>query len=373
MAGLIIHEWVEKSGGSEKVVEEFLNEFPDSELQVLWSDAPERFSATPRETWLAKTPLRRSKALALPLMPIVWRGLGSSAPPEWLLVSSHLFAHHARVRSRLDTPKLVYAHTPARYVWEPQLDARGASIPARLVSAGLKPMDRLRAKEADAIAANSEFTRQRIQRAWQRDATVIFPPVDTERITAEAAWRNRLNGEDEATLASLPNQFILGASRFVSYKRLELVIECGEANDLPVVLAGGGPDSDRLKSFADASAVPVIFVDRPSDNLLFALYQQSLAFVFPAIEDFGIMPVEAMATGTPVIVPAVGGAAESVQHLSGGAVFRANTPADWKQAVDEALKVDRAGLPDRTSSLSNSNFRRRIRAWLEQSLALSNL
>lgn len=368
MPGLIVHEWVEKSGGSEKVVEELLAEFPQADLQVLWSDAPDRFARPVRETWLARTALRKRKELALPLMPLVWRGLDRRPEPEWMLVSSHLFAHHARLRNARQIPKLVYAHTPARYIWEPSLDARGASAPVRIASAVLKPIDRSRAQEAISIAANSEFTRQRVRRAWNRDATVIFPPVDTRRIRSERIWQDRLSPEEEGIVLGLPETFVLGASRFVSYKRLDLVIRCGEANDLPVVLAGAGPDEARLRAIATDAAVPVIFVDRPSDPLLFTLYQRSLVLVFPAIEDFGIMPVEAMAAGTPVIVPSVGGAAESVALLHGGTTFERDDLAEWRNSLHGALEVDRHQLADRAEVLSNESFRSRIRHWFDLSL-----
>src|SRR5690606_23178144 len=137
------------------------------------------------ETWLAHTPLRGHKALALPLMPAVWRSL-PRRDTDWVLTSSHLFAHHARFRGAArEAPRLVYAHTPARYIWAPDLDVRGDSIPARLVSRALMPLDRRRAQEPVAIAANSEFIAKRIALAWEREAEVIYPNVDVARLLLE--------------------------------------------------------------------------------------------------------------------------------------------------------------------------------------------
>ncbi len=364
MTGMLIHEWVEQSGGSEKVVEQFVKMFPSAPLHVLWDDTAGRFGTDTTESWLSSTPFRTNKVAALPLMPFVWRRLNPRASPDWLLVSSHLFAHHASVRRARQLPKFVYAHTPARYIWDPALDQRGDHPAVRLAGALLKPFDRRRAQEATSIAANSRFTRDRIRRSWGVDPEVIHPPVDTARIIAGGRWRDRLDPADSAILDSLPREFLLGASRFVSYKRLDLVIECGEAVGLPVVLAGSGPDSERLKSRAAASRIPVHFVPRPSDSLLYSLYQASMAFVFPAIEDFGIMPVEAMATGTPAIVPAEGGASESVSQVSGGSTFTSHTRADWTSALEVALRVNRGELSQRSSHFSNENFRRRVESWL---------
>ncbi len=145
--------------------------------------------------------------------------------------------------------------------------------------------------------------RRRIATAWGVEARVIFPPVEVTEIQRVHNWAARLTGEDSEIFAGLPQGYVLGASRFIPYKRLDLVIRAGEAADRPVVLAGRGPELGRLRCAAAAARVPVTFVDRPSAALLRALYQQAAVFVFPAIEDFGIMPVEAMAAGAPVARP----------------------------------------------------------------------
>ncbi len=367
MAGLIVHEWAEMSGGAEQVVDQFLAEFPDADLQVLWNDAPRRYPQA-RETWIARTPLRRSKPLALPFMPITWRGLRAPVHYDWVLVSSHLFAHHARLRGSDNPPKFVYAHTPARYIWSPELDDRGRKLVARVGSAVLRPLDRRRSAEASSIVTNSEFTRARVQRAWQRDANVIYPPVDVDLIRSQSDWRTTLSASEEMIAASLPNQFLLGASRFVPYKRLDLVIRVGEASGLPVVLAGRGPAEAFLRARGAASSVPVRFVISPSDKLLRALYQQALAFVFPAVEDFGIMPIEAIAAGTPVIVASRGGAAESARITGGGVLLTDESPAGLASAVDRVQLIDRRRLPASVGRFSVSRFRAEIRSWIEGTL-----
>lgn len=364
MSGLLVHEWVAKSGGSERVVDQMVAAFPDADLKVLWNDDPGRFQVEPSETWLAGTPLRRHKAMALPFMPATWNSLASAKTYEWMLVSSHLFAHHARVRGQRELPKLVYAHTPARYVWAPDLDTRGQNPLARVASTLLRPIDRARAQEATAIAANSQFTRDRIQSAWRRDAVVIYPPVDTERISAVEDWAALVGKQGREILDGLPSEFLLGASRFVPYKRLDLVIDAGVAARLPVVLAGDGPAKGLLTARAADAGVPVIFIDRPSDELLYALYQRASAFVFPAVEDFGIMPVEAMAAGTPVIAPSTGGAAESVAATGGGVILHDESAEGWSQAVDQARRIDRTTIAERSHRFSSAQFRHEITSWV---------
>jgi glycosyltransferase involved in cell wall biosynthesis len=360
MPGILVHEWLARHGGSENVFEVLSKTFPDAERFCLWNDSEGRFEGV-HETALAHTPLRRSKAAALPFMPTVWRHL-PERDADWILVSSHLFAHQARFGGLArDAPKLVYAHTPARYIWTPGLDGRGSGAAARAVSSVLKPIDRKRAAEPVAIAANSAFIAQRIADTWQREATVIHPPVDVSALTAPPA---ELTTADRATLDSLPPEFLLGVSRFVQYKRLDRVIEAGVAANLPVVLAGGGPDEPRLRGLAAEQGEWVEFVRDPSSALLAELYRRALALVFPAIEDFGIMPVEAMATGTPVVASAVGGTAETVIDGVTGALVHDWSRAELASAVDRAVSLDAAACVARAREFDTSVFVDRITAWV---------
>lgn len=360
MTGILVHEWLARHGGSENVFEVLAATFPDAECFCLWDDSDGRFPCV-HETVLARTPLRRSKAFALPFMPTVWRHL-PARDADWILASSHVFAHHARFGgSARDAPKLVYAHTPARYVWTPELDGRGAGLAARAVSSMLKPIDRRRAQEPVAIAANSAFIAQRIADTWEREATVIHPPID---VAAFATGPAELTPSEMEVLDGLPTQFLLGVSRFVPYKRLDLVIEAGLAAGLPVVLAGGGPEEDRLREMASERSEPIVFVRNPSRGLLGELYRSSLALVFPAVEDFGIMPVEAMAAGTPVVANAIGGTAETVVDGTTGALVHEWTRNDLARAVERATGVDASACVARALEFDRQVFVDRVTTWV---------
>ncbi len=189
MAGVLVHEWIAQEGGSENVLQAMSEAFPDAEIHCLWNDSRDRFGSREiRESWLARTPLRHHKALALPLMPATWRMLRYRAH-DWALISSHAFAHHAHFRGAPDGfRRMVYVHTPARYVWTRRFDARGDNPVARLVSHALRPLDRRRAGEGAEFAANSAFVRERIRDAWGVDARVIYPPVNVERIQSVPDW-----------------------------------------------------------------------------------------------------------------------------------------------------------------------------------------
>ncbi len=360
MAGILVHEWLARHGGSENVFEALSGIFPDAERFCLWNDSDGRFEGV-HETVLARTPLRRSKAAALPFMPTVWRHL-PRRDADWVLCSSHLFAHHARFAGPArDAPKLVYAHTPARYIWTPELDGRGSGSVARAVSAALRPLDRKRAAEPVAIAANSAFIAQRIADTWEREATVIHPPI---AVSAFAARPDDLTPGERAVVDALPSEFLLGVSRFVPYKRLDRVIAAGVAVGLPVVLAGDGPDEARLRALAAEQHEEVVFVHNPSFAVLRELYRRALVLVFPPIEDFGIMPVEAMAAGTPVVASAVGGTAETVvDGVTGALVADWWSSAELRSAVERAAGSDAAACVARAFEFDTPVFAERIRTW----------
>jgi glycosyltransferase involved in cell wall biosynthesis len=365
MAGVLVHEWIAQSGGSENVLQAMGETFPDADVLCLWNDSTGRFPPERiRESWLARTPLRRSKAVALPVMPAVWRTLRDRSY-DWALISSHAFAHHARFRGApSDFRRMVYVHTPARYVWTRAFDARGDHPAARIVSRALRPIDRHCARQGAEFAANSEFVRTRIQDAWGVDARVIYPPVEVERIQSVADWRERLDPAEAAHLAALPDGFVLGASRFIPYKRLQDVIRVGEATGRPVVLAGKGPSEADLRAAAGAATVPVHFVHAPSEALLYALYQQTALYAFPAVEDFGIMPVEAMAAGAPVLAQIDGGAAESVVPGITGALITFESAGEMREGAEIALATDRSDRLVRAKDFSSGRFREEITTWV---------
>lgn len=367
MSGLIAHEWIEPRGGSERVAAAIADAFPGSEVITPWNNAPERFTGhLVHETWMARSPFRDRKALSALVLPYVWR---HAAPVDtsydFVIASSHLFAHHIALRgASAGAPKYVYVHSPARYIWTPELDRRGSSMLARIAAVPLKSIDRRRAQEARAIAANSAYVQRRVEAAWHRDSTVIHPPVDVERVRGTADWAVYCSSEEQGLLENLPAGFLLGASRFVPYKRLDLVIAAGEATSRPVVLAGGGPGRAALSELAASARIPVVLLDNPSDALLYALYQRAAAFIFPAVEDFGMMPVEAMAAGTPVVALAEGGSLETVIPGVSGMLLDRFEGEQMQRAVESAIQLRPETISSSVDRFSETTFRIRIRAWV---------
>lgn len=371
--GLLVSEWIEQTGGAERVLDRLAGLLPDADMLCLWNDAPQRYPGrTVRETWLARTPLRRHKALALPLMPATWRVRRRDSENrryDWALVSSHAFAHHVDVGSPA-VPTYVYVHTPARYLWAPELDARGDNLAARIAGPPLRAIDRRAAQGATSIAANSRFVADRVRRAWDREAVVIHPPVDVAGIRG-GGWRDQLTDADRRVLDALPADFVLGVSRFIPYKRLDVVMQTGELLGIPVVIAGHGPLEAELRGMAAEVAVPVHFHIQPSDALVYALMERARIFVFPPVEDFGMVAVEAMAAGTPVMANRIGGSGESVQDGIGGALFDPQSPAEIRAAAEACGILDGDRIAAHARQFDATRFDAALREWTGAHIAFT--
>lgn len=363
MPGMIATEWIEQHGGAEKVLDGFIEAFPDSSVLCSWNDDIERFpdEIRVRESPLAATPLRGRKALSVPLLPLMWRWQ-KLTEPDWVLVSSHLFAHH--VSTRPHTPKLVYVHSPARYLWVPSVDRRARF--AKPILPLLRSIDRRRSWDASSIAANSNFVAERVADCWDCEPPrVIYPPVDVDSARRYRSG-DQLTAAEHAQLDALPDTFVLGASRLVPYKALDDVLRVGKVVDLPVVIAGSGPERERLEQLATELGVHAVFLGGVSNSMLYALYQRAYCYIFPPVEDFGIMPVEAMAVGAPVLVNRVGGAAESVLDGITGFHCDFSDSSDITNVLDSIGSLRPEDAEIRAQQFSKARFVAEIRSWVEE-------
>lgn len=347
-------------GGSENVLEQMRTALPANRTVCVWNDAPQRFPDA-EETWLAASPIRGHKTAALPFMGSAWNHIDLSGTDK-VVASSHAFAHHLASRAaKSGISSYAYVHSPARYVWSPDIDKRGNSLVGRLGRNYFRNWDRRHTTPEVHYAANSQFIARRVWEAWGRHSTVLYPPVDIQRITSYL----QENVEQAAFPHLVPRGYVLGASRLVSYKNLEAAIRAGEILDLPVVIAGEGPDEPRLRAIGDHARVPVTFTGTVIDALLLDLYRSAALFVYMPIEDFGIMPVEAMACGTPVVVNDIGGARESVLATGGGmtTTWNAGTFGDTS-VLATAAAIDMTAAKSQVGDFSNSAFREGFVRWL---------
>jgi glycosyltransferase involved in cell wall biosynthesis len=349
----VVHEWFASTGGSETVFLAIADLVPHARRYVLWAERDvEADSLRLRQSWLARTPLRHSKAFALPLMPVVWRTLDRTSV-DVVISSSHAFAHTVRLGPSTHTRYLSYVHSPARYVWSPDFDGRGSARllgPARLA---LRSADVRLSRHVHAYAANSREIQARIRRYWKRDAVVINPPVDVDFFASPPAAQRRQ-----------PRGYLLGVGRWIPYKNFDLVIAIAAEAGLPLVIAGSGPAEGRLRRAAADARVPVTFEVKPSRHRLRELYWGARALLFPVNEDFGIIPVEAQACGTPVIGLRRGGLLETVVDGETGFLVDSTDPADYASLVRWLPELAADRIRRNAARFSRDRFAARMAEWI---------
>jgi glycosyltransferase involved in cell wall biosynthesis len=350
----LIHEWFSTTGGSEQVFLRMAEIVPHARRFVLWKEQDVAEHDVPlQESWMSRTPLRRSKALALPLMPLVWRTL-TSERFDVVISSSHAFAHTVKLGST-DTRHLSYVHSPARYVWSPELDGRGSSTALTLARKALQAGDTRLSRHVDSYAANSLEVRNRIRKFWRRDARIIHPPVAVEFY--QSAPSDVQNQE---------RRYLLGVGRWIGYKKFDLMIEVAAEARLPLVIAGAGPEEQNLRRLASRSSTPVTLEVRPTNERLRELYWGAIALLYPTHEDFGIVPVEAQACGTPVVGLARGGLLETVVDGSTGFLVDSLEPRRLAQAVARVEGLHSASIQALARRFSSDAFQAGISDWLSE-------
>ncbi len=351
----IVCDWLTVFAGAERVVYEMHQLFPNAPIYTTLYNkgaCPQFKTADVRESWLCLIPGARSAhRLFLPSMPMVFERLDLR---EFDLVISSSHSTAKGIITRPETLHVSYCHSPMRYVWDQshsyQAQFRSFS-PFRFL---FKPMlhrirlwDRLSAERVDRFLTNSAYVGQRIQKYYHRESEVIAPPVDLSFFTPSKA-------RGDAYLA---------VGRLIPYKRFDLVIEACNKMKRPLKIVGEGPEMTRLKKMAGPT---VEFLGKISDEDLRTAYQGAKALIFPQLEDFGIVPLEAMACGTPVIAYGRGGALETVTGNVSGLFFEEQTPASLMNAMKkfETKKWDSAVVADSVSRFSSARFRSELRHFL---------
>ena len=318
----ITHEWLTIPGGSELVVQAMLDLFPDAELFTSVYDPapwPPAIRDRPVHTsFLDRIPgARRHYPRLLPLMNAAFESFDLSGF-DLVLSSNHACAKN--VVTPPGTPHLCYCHTPMRYAWDPsflkgeQLGPVGR-LAARALVPSLRRQDALAAARPDAFLANSRHVAARIATYYRREAEVLHPPVDVQRLLDTP----RRDGG-----------YYLCFGRLVPYKRVDLAVAACSRLGRTLKVAGAGRDLDRLRAVAGPT---VEFIGPVPSAAVPELMAGARALLFPGQEDFGIVPVEAQAAGTPVIAYGTGGARDSVVHGVTGLLFEPQTAAALAAAI----------------------------------------
>ncbi|MBX2863558.1 MAG: glycosyltransferase family 4 protein [Leptolyngbyaceae cyanobacterium MAG.088] len=358
----VVHEWLASHAGSEKVVEQILQLYPEADLFSLvdFLTPEQRHFIGHRAvntSFIQGLPLaRRAFRQYLPLMPLAVEQFDLSAYD--VVISSN----HAVAKGVLTAPHQLhvsYVHTPIRYAWDLQhqylkqagLERGPKGAITRLILHYLRLWDTTSANRVDRFVANSRFIAKRIWRAYRRPANVIYPPVDVSRF----AWQHPREN------------FYLTVSRFVPYKRVDLTVQAFNQLELPLVVIGDGSDWKRITAMAGDQ---IQLLGHQPDDVVTDYMQRCKGFIFPAEEDFGITPVEAQAAGAPVIAFGRGGVTETVIDGKTGVLFSEQTVDSLVQAVKSfevgMHQLDHGALRQQAERFSIESFHSQFRACIEQ-------
>lgn len=350
----VIHDWLDTWRGGENVLAEIIALYPDADIFSLVDFLPDKFRALigekhARTSFLQHMPLARTRFRSyLPLMP---RAIESFDVHAYDLVISSSHAVAKSVRTRPGQTHICYCHTPMRYAWDLReqyleqagLDRGWKAALAHGMLDHLRRWDRATSSRVTHFVANSEYIRQRIRRSYDRDATVIHPPVDTGFYIPGPSARPPRERTGYVT-----------ASRWVPYKRVDLIVAAfREMPERELTVIGDGPEARRIRALAGEN---VRFVGEVPREALREYLREARAFLFAADEDFGILPVEAQACGTPVIAFGHGGSLETVRGTGDARPTGAFFAQQDASAIANAVRAfdDVIGTIDTTACRANA-------------------
>jgi glycosyltransferase involved in cell wall biosynthesis len=353
----LVHDWLNQLGGAEDVLEALVDMYPQAALytSIYWRDGmPDAYRQWDiRTTWMDRLPgIYHHHQPYLPLYPLAFSRLDLS---RYTVVLSNKSGFCHGVHTGPNTTHICYCLTPTRYVWSYSEYAAREAVPSPVRTA-LRPLmrwlrrwDYRAAQSVDHFIAISGEIQDRIRQLYDRDATIIYPPVDTERFAPSG-------GTDD---------YFLTVSRLIPYKRIDLAVRAFNQLGLPLVIAGAGRDREALEAMANPN---ITFLGYVPDADLPDLLARCRAFVLPGKEDFSIAPVQAMAAGRPVIAYASGGALDTVIPGKTGLHFQDPTPESLISAIQrfDDLDFDPATIRCHAKKFDKSVFECKLREYVRE-------
>lgn len=352
----LVHYWLTKMRGGERVLETFCDMFPQADIythvvdRANLSDTLNRHEI--RTTFISKFPFAtRHYQKYLPFMP---RALEELDLSDYDLVISSESGPAKGVLTNPDAFHLCYCHSPMRYIWDLYPDyLNGSGFLARQLFPGiahrLRTWDVTSAARVDQFVANSSFVKRRIEKFYRRDSEVIFPPVAFS--------------EFAAARTDAPGEYYLAAGELVGYKRFDLAVDAFTRLNKRLLIVGDGEQRKDLQRRAGPS---VEFLGRVDFSELKQHFAACKALIFPGAEDFGMIPVEVMASGRPVIAYGKGGALDTIIDGATGLLFQDQSIDSLLDAIErfEASEFDRDVIQAHAAKFGPDEFRAKISALL---------
>lgn len=367
----IVHDWLVIYGGAERVLEHIIDLYPQADIFSLIDFVPDHQrhflrGKTPHTSFLQRFPNpAKHYRKFLPFMPYAIEQFDLSA---YDLVISSSYCVAKGVLTGPNQLHVCYCHSPMRYAWDHYHEylhelglTRGLKgLFARWQLHRIRTWDVRSSNSVDVFVANSRFVANRILKFYRRDSQIVYPPIDTHLFACEPHKK----------------PYYVAAGRFVPFKRLDLVAEAFAAMpDLELYLLGDGPEMDKIRSKAGPN---VKFLGFCTPQVVREHMAHARGFIFPSEEDFGIVPVEALASGTPVLAYGRGGALETVVPVGTegrtptGMFFHEQSAAAIREAVlafeQIHQKFDAQAISDHADQFSIDSFKRKFKAIVDQGL-----
>ncbi|MGB9768383.1 MAG: glycosyltransferase family 4 protein [Dictyoglomus turgidum] len=356
----VVHDWIVNIGGAEKVLKAILELFPDADVYTLvyLKDTLRKLGINNKvySSFISGLPFAKTKySYYLPLMPLAIEQFDLSKY-DLVISSSHCVAKGVLTKSY--QIHICYCHTPMRYIWdlyfpylkEHKLENGIKGIFVKPILHYLRIWDVSSANRVDYFIANSQNVANRIRKIYRRDSVVIYPPVDVERFLPS------YKKED----------YFMVLSRLVPYKKVDLVVETFNELNLPLVVIGDGEEMGKIKKMAKEN---IKILGWQEDDVVKEYLAKAQALIFASEEDFGIVPVEAQACGTPVIAYNRGGAKETVIDGETGILFEEQNVESLKKAVLRFLKerdnFQRDKIMENAKRFSEDRFKREFKSYIE--------
>lgn len=357
----IVCDWLESIGGAERVTLALHQLYPEAPIYTSQYD-PENLpwfnDADVRTSWLQKLPTGLKKFLPM-LRAYTFSRLDLS---EYDLVISISGAEAKGVKTGPNTIHICYCLSPTQYYWirrDEYLKHPGfplgfnwlARIGLQLFEVPLKRWDKHAARQPDHIVTISTYTQENVKKYYKRDSVVIHPPVDVDRFKLKANPPSRHG--------------LVIAGRQTPYKRIDLAIEAANRLKIPLVVIGNGPAHKKLEKIAGRT---VTFLTNTNDLAMADHLQSSLAFIFPNADDFGIVAVEALAAGTPVVAYKKGGALDYIKEGKNGTFFDRQTVASLVASIESALSknFNHKQISESAEQFSASRFKQEIKDYINR-------
>jgi glycosyltransferase involved in cell wall biosynthesis len=354
----LVHDWLTGMRGGEKCLEVLCELFPDAPIYTLLHNKGTMSSVIESKiiikSFIDRLPAKQTQYRKyLPLFPFAIAQFDLT-DYDLVISTSHAVAKNVCIRN--DALHICYCFTPMRYIWDmyEQYFGKGkAGIGIRAAMKIITPLlrwwDVKTSSRVTYFIAISEEVRGRIKKHYHCSSDMIYPPVDTEQFQ----------------LSTTNENFYLIVSALVPYKRVDLAVEVFNLNGKKLVIAGTGPESEKLQSIAGSN---ITFLGWQSDEELAQLYVKCTALIFPGEEDFGIVPLEAQASGKPVVAFSKGGALETIINGKTGVFFSDQTVESLQKAVEHLslIKFNSNDIRQHALKFSRSIYKQKMKDYIEE-------